>query len=195
MKMKKTRLALYIVLIVLLLSSAVATAYAKYASTPLTDQFNVYVTAGTIADFGITGGETGLIVTPGTYLKLTQNPTVSLAKTSEDCFVFLKVTKSNNVAGIMTVTPDSTVWTALDGEDGVYYRSSTATDNMDALAKREYKVFSDATLTQSVWVSPEATKAQIEAITSDDKITFTAYAVQVTPGIEDPATAWSRLGA
>ena len=193
MKLKKTRLALYVVLVVLLLSSAIATTYAKYASQPVTDEFKVYVTAGTVT-LDISGGDSGVIVTPGTYIAATQTK-VQVGKKSEDCFVFVKVSKTDNIKDIMTVNVQSD-WTQLDGHSDVYYMELTK-EQIKAKAKADdsdvasYNFF--AKKAEAIWVSPTATKAQVNAITSADKITFTAYAVQKTPGIMDATAAWEAV--
>ncbi len=194
MNLKKTRLALYVILAVLLLSSAVATTYAKYASKPLTDNFNVYVTAGTISGFSITGGGSGAIVTPGTYVATENQTFVKLNKNSEDCFVFVKVVKSTNVENIMDVNVHSR-WTQLDGHSDVYYMELSKAQIVADAADSDvasYGFFEKKA--NAIWVLPSATKAQIQAISpTTDKITFTAYAVQKTPGIMDAATAWAAL--
>lgn len=187
------RLALLSLALVCVLCSVVSTLYAKYSSY-IDDPFELHITAGTI-NLDISGGEIGVIVTPGTYISATYQTQVKLGKNSEDCFVFVKVDKSDNVKDIMEVNVHSS-WTQLDGQSGVYYQElskTTINTHAESVGKdhASYIVFSNKA--KAIWVSPSATKAQIEAITSDDKITFTAYAVQKTPGIMDAATAWEAL--
>ena len=199
MKMKKARLALYITLACLLVASALGTAYAKYTSEHPMDSFNVYVTAGTVV-LSATGDESHVVI-PGTYLTLQTTPMVSVDANSEDCYVFLKVDMSEDVAKIMTVSGlAQEVWKPLVVSDknveNVYYRESTKADNdpktilNETTGMRNYAVFADTS--KAISVSHEATQEQVDA-TSGDSITFTAYAVQKTHGIETVEAAWRAL--
>ena len=201
MKMTKARLALYTILACLLLSSAIATAYAKYTSTYKTNQFTVYVTAGTIT-LNTTGDNSDLAIIPGTYVKLEKQPVVSVASTSEDCYVFLTVDMSEDIASIVTLSAlSSSAWNSfVVNNKTVYYRESTKADNdpktilNKETGMREYAVFAD--INKAIWVSPNATRQQISNIKAEknnNTITFTAYAVQKTHGIETVEAAWNAL--
>ena len=78
-------------------------------------------------------------------------------------------------------------WTALPGHDGVYYREvGTDADNAQT-----FYILTDNTIT----VSDTLTKAQIDALTGDNKtplLKFTAYAVQKA-GINTVADAWAKV--
>jgi hypothetical protein len=164
------------------LCSVVSTLYAKYSSY-IDNPFELHITAGTIT-LNASDDVNGLVVIPGTYLALTEQPFISVENSSESCFVFLKITTSDDVKEIMKITCD-TEWTRLSGS--VYYREFTKNAGANSTT---YNVFSD--YSKAIWVSSTATKAQIDAI-SDDNITFTAYAVQKTPHITDAATAWQKF--
>lgn len=183
------RIALYGFLLVLVLASCISTALSKYTSDVESAKSTIYVTAGSI-DLSASNDVNGLVVIPGTYLALTEanQPVISVENSSENCFVFLKITTSDDVVEeIMTITCD-TGWTPLGGGyTNVYYREFTKNDGANSTT---YNVFSD--YSKAIWVSSTATKAQIDAI-SGKNITFTAYAVQKTPHITDAATAWQKL--
>ena len=179
------RLALLSLALVCVLCSVVSTMYAKYSSNSDND-FDLYITAGTIT-LNASDDVNGLVVIPGTYLALTEanQPVISVENSSESCFVFLKITTSDDVKQIMDISCD-TEWTLLDGYD-VYYREFTKNAGANSTT---YNVFSD--YSKAIRVSSTATEEQIAAI-SGENITFTAYAVQKTPDITDAATAWEAL--
>lgn len=179
------RIALYGFLLVLVLASCISTVLSKYTSDVESAKSKIYVTAGSI-DLSASNDVNGLVVIPGTYLALTEQPFISVENSSESCFVFLKITTSDDVKEIMKITCD-TEWKLLDGYTNVYYREFTKNAGANSTT---YNVFSD--YSKAIWVSSTATKAQIDAI-SDDNITFTAYAVQKTPHITDADTAWEAL--
>ena len=184
MKMTKARLALYTILACLLLSSAIATAYAKYTSTYKTNKFTVYVTAGTV-DLSVSEDKSHVVI-PGTTIDLSANaPTVTVSANSEACYVFLKV--SNNVGNIVSFAVD-TVWTPLAGEEDVYYKE-IGEKTTDATSL-------NVVVNKSILVPHTVTAAQIESISEssgNNTIVFTAYAVQKTIGIETPIAAWNAL--
>lgn len=220
MKMTKARLALYTILACLLLSSAIATAYAKYTSTYKTNQFTVYVTAGTV-DLSVSGGEYPVVV-PGTTIDLSKNaPSVNVKKGSEDCFVFVKVEKTKYITDTNTtdgkdfveISAIDRLWMPLtyinaSGETviipDVYFMEIDKAVNdakvTDPSKHAVYGILTDPTT--AISISHEATKSWIENIGAVDNatgetntatITFTAYAVQKTIGIETPIAAWNAL--
>ena len=114
-----------------------------------------------------------------------KDPTVTVVKDSEDCYLFVKVEKSTNFDNYMNYAIDN-AWTEL--ESGVYYIK------IDTEAKKDvaYSVLGAGSETYSnveytwsdnqVLVKPTVTKADMNALNADGAqptLTFTAYAVQL----------------
>ena len=109
--------------------------------------------------------------------EITKDPTVTVKANSEDCYVFVKVEKGNNVDDYLKYTIDS-AWTALDGEEGIYYRSyTTSKDDVN------YAVLTGNKVT---------VKSEVTGVAQGDALTlsFTAYAIQ-SYGFESAAEAWT----
>lgn len=113
-----------------------------------------------------------------------KDPTVTVLKGSEACWVFVKVKEEGH--DILIYSIDTTVWTKLENEDGVYYKDqeAIAADGEDAA----YPVLTG----NEVSIDSNATKVDMEAAkTSVPKLTFTAYAIQ-KEGFADAKAAWTE---
>ena len=102
-----------------------------------------------------------------------KDPWVTVQANSEDCYLFIKVTKSENFSDYMTYGIDTTVWTELTGEDGVFYKKVESKN-----ADQEFYILTNNLVT----VKDTVTKEDMKKISSDDdkpSISFTAYAVQL----------------
>lgn len=123
-------------------------------------------------------------IIPG--VNLPKDPTVTVKKDSEACWLFVKVEQQGTfVTGRVTYSI-ADGWTALTGQTGVYYREVSA-----AAADTDFEVIKDNTII----VSSDLTKAEINNLTEADKtpkLTFTAYAVQ-KDGISTAADAWAKV--
>ena len=126
-------------------------------------------------------------IIPG--VDIAKDPKVTVKKDSEACWLFVKVeeenwptfTESDGTRKVKYGIADG--WTALTGETGVYYRevgAVTADTSFDVLAGNV------------VTVSENLTKTEVSGITTQPKLTFTAYAVQ-KDGITDAGTAWANV--
>ena len=74
-------------------------------------------------------------------------------------------------------------WTALDGQTGVYYRlveNSTA-DQVFPVLKND-----------QIFVKDSLTEEQLDAVTENPKLVFTAYAAQ-SDGLASAQAAWQIL--
>ncbi len=118
---------------------------------------------------------------PGhTYVK---DPTVHFQADSEASYLFVKV--ENGLAAIEDDTKiadqitTNNKWTALEGVDGVYYKSVPA-NGTDAAV--DYKVFNTFKL---------KTDANVEDY-EGKTITVTAYAIQAD-GFDDATAAWAAV--
>lgn len=131
-----------------------------------------------------TTGENYKII-PGVNIE--KDPYVEVTKGSEPCWLFVKVEQTGEFLNDVAFTVDNTVWTPLTGHTGVYYREvGTDADNAQT-----FYILTDNTIT----VSDTLTKAQIDALTGDNKtplLKFTAYAVQKA-GIDTVEKAWEKV--
>ena len=135
---------------------------------------------------------------------ITKDPKVTFEANSENAWLFVKLVKSENFDQFMEyevilddpVTTDVVEgWTALEGEDGVYYMAVNKSDK-DA----EYFVIKD----NAVKVKGEVTKEMLNALDKNadgtDKtektyptLTVSAYAVQRDENIATAADAWKLV--
>lgn len=147
----------------------------------LTDKDEVTNTF-TVGDINIkleeTTGEEYKIL-PGTTIK--KDPVVTVLKDSEDCWLFVKLTEENWCAKVTYQCANG--WTELSTGSKIYYRMVTA-----STSNQPFSVLKDDTLT----VSDTLTKAEINSIKTQPKLTITAYAVQLQKGDGKftPADAW-----
>lgn len=152
----------------------------------------------TYGDINITlaenaGGENKQFkIIPG--VDITKDPKVTVRADSEDCWLFVKVTEENwpTFTETNAETGETTKkvsykiadgWNELTGVSGVYYREVKKTDTV-----KEFSVL----LNDKVTVSENLTKAEVNSVSTQPKLTFTAYAVQ-KDGIADAATAWDKV--
>lgn len=102
----------------------------------------------------------------------TKDPTVYVKNGSEKCWVFAKVTVTENVENVIEALPiDAVHWLPLEGVDDVYYYyepvdvSGVTTEGFTALEP----VFETFTV---------KTDAVVDRVTTNDSIIIDAYAVQ-----------------
>lgn len=113
-------------------------------------------------------------IIPGTVIE--KDPKVTVKAGSEACYLFVKVEKVGMFTGMSYEIADG--WTALEGENGVYYRqvgSVTADTSFEVIKGNE------------ITVSETLTKENIP--TTNPTLKITAYAVQ-KENIADAAAAW-----
>lgn len=152
----------------------------------LTAQTDPVVNTFTYGDINITLSETtgdSYKIIPG--VNIDKNPKVTVKKDSEACWLFVKVEEAGTfVTGKVTYSI-ATGWTQGDGTNipaNVYYRAVDAvTSDTDFAVLKDNKIY----------VSEELSKSDIQSITAQPKLTFTAYAVQ-KDGIADAVTAWAK---
>ena len=110
---------------------------------------------------------------------------VTVQADSVDCWLFVKVKEAGTfVENKVTYSMDDS-WTKGNGAipEGFYYR-----EVRDVTADEVFHVLKDDKIT----VSKELTKEDIQNITTQPTLTFTAYAVQ-REGIDTAADAWARI--
>lgn len=114
------------------------------------------------------------MMAPG--IEIDKDPTVTVKAGSEDCWLFVKLEKSENFDDFMTYVI-AYGWTKLDGADGVYYRKVEASDEDEV-----FSVLKDNQV--EVKGEPDVTDDMLNALGPDDgdtpypTLNITAYAVQ-----------------
>lgn len=156
----------------------------------LTDKTDSVVNTFTVGNVDIELKETteNYKMIPG--CTIAKDPTVTVTKDSEDCWLFVKVEKSENFDTFMTYDM-ANGWTPLEGESGVFYHQVT-----NSAADQTFAVLKD----NSVTVNDTVDKAMMDDLKSDTfpTLTFTVYAVQQHKSSEadfSPAEAWKTVSA
>lgn len=110
--------------------------------------------------------------------EIIKDPTVTVVKGSENCYVFVKVEKGNNVDNYLTYSIDS-AWTELEGYEGIYYRDYTTDTEYDV----DYTILTGNQVT---------VKSNVTGVAQGDELTlsFTAYAIQ-SYGFGSAVEAWT----
>lgn len=160
----------------------------------LTAKTDAVVNTFTYGDINI-----GLTESTGTAYKIvpgvniSKDPKVTVKADSEACWLFVKVDEENwptfkeaDNSTAKIAYEIASGWTALEGQNGVYYREVGA-----AAADTSFEVIKDNVIT----VSENLTKGEVNTVvTVQPKLTFTAYAVQ-KDGVADAAAAWAKVSA
>lgn len=161
--MKKNTLALVLAL-ALLVAGVVGGTLAW-----LTDQTAEVKNTFTVGDIniGLTETTADYKMVPGNTIA--KDPTVTVKANSEACWLFVKVTKSENLDTFITYAI-AEGWTALPGVDGVYYREVPA-----SAADQTFSVLAG----DAVTVKSDVTRTMLETAKTDaPTLTFKAYAIQ-----------------
>ena len=176
---RRTRNVLLIVSMMLVVAMASVGATVAW----LTDKTQTITNTFTTSDIEITLTETtsDYKMVPGR--EIAKNPTVTVSDSSEACWLFVKIEKSANYDTFMNGYNVAEGWTALTGNEGVYYREVAA----DATDKT-FEVLAD----NKVVVLNTVTKQMMNNLTADNypTLAFTAYAAQKEN--LDVATAWAQ---
>ena len=117
-----------------------------------------------------------------------KDPKAKVLAGSEECFLFVKLEKSQNFDTFLTYEM-AEGWTLVPGETNVYYRKVQTADIGTA-----YSVLKG----DQVTVKGEVTKAMMDGLTTETlpKLTVTAYASQLyrSAGVEfTAAEAWANV--
>ena len=152
----------------------------------LVSSTNAVVNTFTYGDISITLGETtgnDYKIIPG--VNIDKDPKVTVKKDSEACWLFVKVEEEGTFVANKVTYSIADGWMQGDGTEipaNVYYRAVDAVTN-----DTDFAVLKD----NKIYVSEELSKSDIQSITAQPKLTFTAYAVQ-KDGIADADTAWAK---
>ena len=147
------------------------------------------VSTFTFGDINITLTETDhqeqTKIIPGVDIK--KDLKVTVQADSVDCWLFIRVKETGTFVPGKVTYSIADGWTKGNGSpipEGFYYR-----EVRDVTADREFPVLKDDKIT----VSKLLTKQDIQNITDEPRLTFTAYAVQ-RDGINTAAEAWATIG-
>lgn len=173
--MKKKTLALVLAL-TLLVAGVVGGTLAW-----LTDRTAEVKNTFTVGDIniGLTETTRDYKMVPGN--KLDKDPTVTVKANSEACWLFVKVTESENLDTFITYAI-AEGWTEL--QDGVYYREVPASN-----ADQTFPVLAGNTVTVNDTVTKEMLTAKDF---TNPTLTFKAYAIQ-KDHFTTPADAWAEV--
>ena len=149
----------------------------------------------TYGDINITLAETtgnDYKIIPG--VNIDKNPEVTVKKDSEACWLFVKVEEAGTFVEGKVTYSIADGWTQGDGTKipaNVYYREVNAVTTDTSF----YILAGDTTYRNGVVkVSENLTKTEVNSITTQPTLTFTAYAVQ-KDGISTAADAWDKVPA
>ena len=108
-------------------------------------------------------------MTPGH--EIDKDPSVTVKKDSEDCWLFVKIEKSGDPAKFDDFMQFKIAdgWTALKDVEGVYYRAVDGSDT-----DLNFSILKD----NKVKVKDSVTKEMLNNLTQSPTLSFTAYAVQ-----------------
>lgn len=175
----KKKLSIYLLVCSIVLCTAVGGTIAW-----LTDKTESVVNTFTFGDINITLEETtgqDYKMVPGN--EITKDPTVTVKKDSEACWLFVKVVQSDNFSDFMTYEI-AEGWSPLTGVSGVYYREVEATT-----ADTTFKILKN----DQVLVKETVTKEMFNDVDFvQPTLTFTAYAVQ-KDNIATVTDAWAKV--
>ena len=163
----------------------------------LTDKTTAVTNTFTYGNINITLDETtgsSYKIIPG--VDITKDPKVTVKANSEACWLFVKVEEENWPTFKETDGTTKKVsyaiatgWTALPGQNGVYYREVGAvTADTDFYVLAGNQKYPNGV----VKVSENLTKTEVNSITTQPKLAFTAYAVQ-KDGIDTVEAAWEKV--
>lgn len=149
----------------------------------LTDRTAEVKNTFTVGDIniGLTETTADYKMVPGNTIA--KDPTVTVKANSEACWLFVQVTKSENLDTFITYAI-AEGWTALPGVDGVYYREVPA-----SAADQTFSVLAD----NAVTVNSDVTKEMLTAKDfANPTLTFKAYAVQ-KDNVASASDAWAKV--
>lgn len=180
--MKKVLILTLALVLAIGLGIGITLAYLYTDTTPLVNTFEY-------GDVNIKLEETTTTykMIPGNTIA--KDPTVTVLKDSEPCWLFVKIEKSANFDTFMTygIAED---WIPFDGVSGVYYREVGAADAdipFPVLAGKAGYANGYVTVRNSV------TKQMLGDGFTAPTLTFTAYAVQKA-NVTSVADAWALVG-
>lgn len=162
--------------LVVLMCCAIGTTLAYF--TDKTDSIKNTFTIGNVS-IELNETTTDYKMVPGN--DIAKDPTVKVISGSVDCWLFVKIEKSDNIDSFLSYDI-ADGWTLLDSTTNIYYREVEASQS-----DKVFTVIKD----NKVHVKDTVTKTMLHELTESTypKLTFTAYAVQ-KDNITSAAAAW-----
>lgn len=198
-KIRKMLLSLSLVLVIGMAAVGGTIAWLTATSGPVVNTFTVgniiidlkehdYVPNNNTLDMSTeVTTNTDYKMVPGRVLP--KDPFVKVKAGSEACYLFIKLEGSTTLDTYIQYTPDTAIWTPLNGVSGVYFKKIDATTS-----DTTYDVLTN----DSVKVKSDVTKAQMEALNVagaiQPKLYIKAFAVQ-SENVADEVTAWGYIAA
>lgn len=175
--MKKSNILLMILSAILLIFGiGVTVALLSSSSNMVKNTFTVGHVDITLTE---TTGEEYKIIPGATVSK---DPTITVTKDSEACWLFVNIEKEGAFDTFCTYEIGDG-WTALAGHSGVYYRKvEHTTKNIAFPVLKNNRILIHGTVTEEL----------LNTITENPKLKFTAYAAQ-SDGFETAHDAWQIL--
>lgn len=187
----KTLVALLSLVLLLGCSLGGTLAWLSDSTGPVTNTF-------TVGDIDITLVETttDYKIVPG--VDIAKDPKVTVEGGSEACWLFVEVDEANwpefkesdkTTRKVKYTIDIDNGWQELTDVPGVYYRQVGASEKAQefyVLAGEGEGVYANGMVT----VSENLTKSELQQITTNPTLTFTAYAVQ-QEGVDTPQEAWN----
>ena len=176
----KKKIAICTLAALLIIAISIGGTYAWLAAKSATVE-NTFTVGNIYITLTESTGNTYSLV-PGT--SLSKDPRVTVKAGSEDCWLFFKLDKTGELDRFLSYAV-AEGWTALDGQEGVYYR------RVDALTMDETFPL---LLSDTVTVRESVSEEMLSSLTANPTMKFTAYAIQQS-GFSNPALAWQELNA
>ena len=176
--MTKKKALIFAISMILTLSAFVGTtvAFLVARTGPLENVFTIGNVEISLTE--TTGGNYSMV--PGT--SILKDPKITVKGGSEDSWLFVTVSKSQNFDDYLSFTLDDS-WALLPGYTGVYYQSvPKANGDRDVYVLKNNEVL----------VSTALTEEKMSGIEVMPKLGFKAYAIQ-SYGIETAADGWKQL--
>ncbi len=119
------------------------------------------------------------IMKPG--LSITKDPVITVEKNSEDCWLFIEITKSSKFDDYLTYTIEDN-WKSLDGYDNIYYQEVSRKST-----NQEFTILKD----NKVEVKSTIGNEELDVLEEKDYpvIDIKAYAVQKDSDIKEISSA------
>ena len=135
---------------------------------------------------------------PGSVIE--KDPKVTVKQGSEPCYLFVKVSASQNYGEFFGAVSIAKGWTELSSESGVYYRTCGVEDGTAQGTLEEdqsfYILAGDEQYPNGfVTVSSDVTKTDMDGLTEANypTLSFQAYAVQYENITGGPEAAWQQI--
>ena len=191
--MKKTLITIIATVLVCCCVAGATYAWLVDKTTPITNTFtfgDINITLTETKGEAVAGKDNTMSFKAVPGATIAKDPKVTVAANSEACWLFVKITETNNKLGAEQIINYSVrdPWQKVNGTDNVYYIK------VDSVPAEGYYVFTGAgdNANGFVTVNNKITKENLQTLASNvPTITVTAYAVQ-QEGFATAEAAWAE---